>query len=132
MADYAAYYALTKRTMYELVCKHRGGWNPADCRNGFDVETVSNIMVDGVRVGFLNVKDKGDYLHIENIQLYARYRNKGIGQQVLEELLSRNTDRTFRLMVFEGNPAVKLYEKLGFKADGQKYGSIIMSKSPAK
>ncbi|MBI2810917.1 MAG: GNAT family N-acetyltransferase [Candidatus Melainabacteria bacterium] len=69
-------------------------------------------------------------------------RGKGIGGKLMEELMKRAKEKfkieTLHLEVYEGNPAKKLYERLGFtefgrqskfiKEDGKYLGKILMQK----
>lgn len=72
-----------------------------------------------------------------------RYRGKGVGTRLLQELMALGKERfhleLIHLEVYEGNPAIRLYEKLGFTQygaqrhfikDGERYLSkILMQKA---
>lgn len=53
------------------------------------------------------------------------YRNLGIGQQVLNEIknIAREMNRDLELDVYGDNPAIYLYERLGFK---EHYKNMIL------
>jgi RimJ/RimL family protein N-acetyltransferase len=52
-----------------------------------------------------------------------KYRNKGIGTALLEDLMALGKQRfrleVLHLEVYEGNPAIHLYSRLGFKEFGK-------------
>lgn len=65
----------------------------------------------------VNKTGMSEYLP-ENLLIYiatdSKLRGKGIGKKLLEELL-HTTEGDFALHVDENNPAIKLYERMGFK-----------------
>ena len=79
--------------------------------------------VDGAVVGACWVRTTDEYGHIDDetpsfsISLYAPYRGQGIGgammQQMLDELREAGYSRA-SLSVQKENPALRLYERLGF------------------
>jgi putative acetyltransferase len=79
-----------------------------------------------------------------SIIVSQEYRNRGIGTALLEELekLAKNTFHIeiLHLEVYEGNPAKKLYERMGFtpfgrhasfakESDGSYRAKIFMQKN---
>ncbi|MCL7422059.1 MAG: GNAT family N-acetyltransferase [Methylobacter sp.] len=112
--DYAYCYRLTKRNMYDLFCKHWGGWVPAEFRKGFSVENISMVIIAGKRAGYLSVIKEPTSLYIDNIQLSPAWQGRGIGAQLLKRLLADHSDVSVRLTTFEDNPAKRLYERMGF------------------
>lgn len=68
-------------------------------------------------VGWLVVSRTDADMHIVEIAILAEWRGRGIGTTVLRGLLDESDRRgeTARLNVNIGNPAVVLYERLGFR-----------------
>ena len=83
--------------------------------------------VDGRVVGACWVRTTDEYGHIDDetpsfsISLYAQHRGRGIGgammQQMLDELREAGYARA-SLSVQKENPALRLYERLGFQIIG--------------
>ena len=76
-----------------------------------------------------------DYGHIDNetpsiaISLYKEYRNKGIGTELLRQMLDllRNEGyKSVSLSVQKANYAIKMYQKAGFQILSQNDEEAIM------
>ena len=67
-------------------------------------------------VGRLWVDRDDDELNLLDISLWSAWRGRGIGSQCLQSLIDEATrcERPIRLHVAHGNPAQRLYERLGF------------------
>lgn len=84
-------------------------------------------VVEGEVVGACWVRTTDEYGHIDSetpsfsVSLYAQYRGRGIGgammRQMLDELRRAGYSRA-SLSVQKENPAVRLYERLGFRIAG--------------
>jgi len=69
-------------------------------------------------VGFITVEETLDVINIIDVFVSERRRKEGIASKILSVVINDYKDRTVRFMleVREGNvPAIKLYEKFGFK-----------------
>ena len=75
-------------------------------------------------LGAVWVRLMNDYGHVDDqtpslvISLYAAYRGKGIGTELLRAMLSLLYSEGYKkvsLSVQKANPAARLYERLGFK-----------------
>lgn len=71
------------------------------------------VLVDGVPAGRLVVDRAADHVHLVDIALLPAYRGRGVGGQLLTELLAEG--RRVTLQVERDNPARRLYERLGFR-----------------
>ena len=76
----------------------------------------SMILVDQIPVGRM-ILDEQDSIHLVDISILPEFRNRGIGSQVLRELISRG--KPVNLMVRKENRAHGLYERLGFEQSGR-------------
>ena len=112
------------------------GWPPAQqemfLRMQFDAQRRSYEMAyghaehqiveqDGQPIGRMMVsRNEGSRLLVD-IALLAEHRSHGIGGELLRELIRECArDRVpLRLQVLKTNPAVRLYERLGFKHTGE-------------
>ena len=73
-------------------------------------------------VGFAGVIDTLDQLEITNIVVKKKFRKKGIGNKLLQDLIKIAKEKGKIEITLEVNninlPAIKLYEKNGFKKVG--------------
>lgn len=76
------------------------------------------ILVDGEVAGRLYVdRDRKVELRIIDIALLPAYRNRGIGGKLIRELIeeAHGLGKAVRIHVESNNPAMRLYERLGFQ-----------------
>ncbi len=133
-SDYRYCYDLTKRNMYDLFCRHWGGWDASKFREAFHPAKVTIVSVNGKRRGFFALDKHSGSIHIENIQLSSPARGKGIGTLLMHHILSKYQDRKITLTTFSDNPALKLYLRCGFSITKREGDTIHMraSANPAK
>jgi len=74
----------------------------------------------GVRVGRLYLERRGRRLHIVDISLLPEWRRRGVGTRILEALIDagRREGRGVSIFVERFNPALALYQRLGFAEVG--------------
>ena len=72
-----------------------------------------NIIVDNKIVGCLLLTNKDDGKLLDEIYLEEEYRNKGIGTDIIKNILNNN-DIVYLWVYKENEGAVSLYKKLGF------------------
>jgi ribosomal protein S18 acetylase RimI-like enzyme len=79
------------------------------------------IEVDGEPAGRLYVSRWPDQIHIVDIALVPDFRGRGIGTKLLRELLEEGaaSGRPVRIFVEVNNPAMTLYQRLGFTPIGE-------------
>jgi ribosomal protein S18 acetylase RimI-like enzyme len=79
------------------------------------------ILVDGVPAGRLYVWRAPEEILLIDIALLPEYRNSGIGGNLLRALVaeSRATGKPLHLHVEPFNPALRLYQRLGFEKIGE-------------
>ena len=75
------------------------------------------ISINGSgKIGFIDYLTDNNYVEIGNICINKKYQGRGIGSQILNEIINNNSNKTISLQVFIQNErAIKLYTKLGFK-----------------
>ena len=72
-----------------------------------------NIIVDNKIVGCLLLTNKDDGKLLDEIYLEEEYRNKGIGTDIIIDILNNN-DIVYLWVYKENEKAISLYRKLGF------------------
>ena len=75
----------------------------------------------GTPIGRLCVQHTPEALRVVDIALLPDWRGRGIGTQLLQALLAKAdaADQPCDLSVEQGNPARRLYHRLGFQACGE-------------
>ena len=88
-------------------------------------------------IGFLSVRDEPDSpnaLHIGDVQLEEQHRNRGVGwaSLLLVEGMARSRGlNELTLNVFRDNPALRLYERFGFRCIDSQFEKHKMRKTLA-
>jgi putative acetyltransferase len=111
---------------------------------GCGITALWDGQVCGMTVLYEQTFQKLAHTCLLSIIVSQEYRNRGIGTALLEELekLAKNTFHIeiLHLEVYEGNPAKKLYERMGFtpfgrhasfakESDGSYRAKIFMQKN---
>ena len=124
-------YALKK----ECYKKYVEEWNEEIQKKLFERYIKENgkhikiITLKGEKIGFFDGKNiDNDIFDINNIGILSEYQNKGIGTAILEEILFENKDKKVKLQCFKSNPAISLYNKLGFQTVGETESHYEMEK----
>lgn len=96
-------------------------------------DLISRIILDGDdRAGYILTARKEAEMILVDIALLPQFRGKGIGLAVLTGLQEETmaADLSIQLSVFNGNPARRLYERLGFQPIEQNELYTIMKWEP--
>ena len=100
--------------------------------NSFNFYLLDNDHPIGVLIGhFLYQDQKVSEFEILHVAILPEYRNQGLGQKILEELEKqlKRTEKSVKIFLEASSMnkfAIKLYEKLGYKAYNERknyYGS---------
>lgn len=86
------------------------------------------IMLDERPIGRVLVERSESENRGVDIALLPEYRNGGIGKMLVQELLDEaaRAGKPFRISVVKSNPALHLYERLGFKTTGDTGTQFLM------
>ena len=79
------------------------------------------IQRDGIDIGRRTVNRAGGEILLMDIALLPEYRNGGIGTALIQDLMAEaaQAGQPMRLHVEFFNPALRLYERLGFSKIGE-------------
>lgn len=97
------------------------GWFPERNREQFanwlTAGQLEMIEFDGKPAGVICVKMLPEHLYISSIFLRAPFRQHGIGAWLIRQTTreAENSGRSVALKVIRGNPALGLYQRLGFR-----------------
>jgi ribosomal-protein-alanine N-acetyltransferase len=106
--------------------------------NSFNFYLLDNDHPIGVLIGhFLYQDQKVSEFEILHVAILPEYRNQGLGQKILEELEKqlKSTEKSVKIFLEASSMnkfAIKLYEKLGYKAYNERknyYGSNSINPS---
>jgi GNAT superfamily N-acetyltransferase len=115
-------YFETQRWIIERLFGWRGDdFEHAKFRSKYYKEQDSSIIiVDGEPVGWIAAERDGRTIHLDGIYLTATSQNKGIGTALLHRLMieAKENGLPLTLSTAKVNPAIKLYERLGFTTTG--------------
>lgn len=128
--DYDFCYELTKQNMYDLFCRHWGGWLDSEFRKGFVASNIQIIKVAENIIGYFSYTIGKYSLYIDNIQIASQFQGQGIGAKILMDFLTANQDAVVESTTFDDNPDKHLYDKLGFKVIVRNGATIKMKKMP--
>src|SRR4051812_28055891 len=92
----------------------------AGARERYPVLDSRIVLADAKPVGWLVVANEGEAFEVIDVILLAAYRRHGIGSAVLRQILAEadHLGRPVRLSVRHNSPAIRLYERLGFRRCG--------------
>lgn len=134
--------ALARDNMQPYLSRHGHEFDDTRWRNlvpqaSFYLLKAINLA-DHQTIGFLSVRDEPDSpnaLHISDIQLEQQHRNHGAGSATLAlvEGLARSRGlNELTLNVFRDNPALRLYERFGFRCIDTQFDKHKMRKTLAR
>lgn len=86
------------------------------------------ILLNGRPVGRMLVDRTGSPMVLSDIALLPEYRNAGIGSHLIKELMAEaaSVGNPIHLHVVATSPAVRLYERLGFRCIGEVAGAVYL------
>ena len=128
--DYQYCYELTKVNMYDLFCRHWGGWVASAYRDDFDLDATTIIIHNSSRVGYFSLKKNKQELYLDNLQLSRSIQGRGLGTRILRDIFARHQFEQISLTTFLDNPAIHLYRKLDFTITDREGLIIHMTKYP--
>lgn len=127
-ADLAAIEPAQRRTL--LTIQYRGRETQYAAAYPGAVDHI--IEVDGRPAGRVLVDETTDNVHVVDIAVVAAERGRGLGGGALRSWCDRadETGRTMSLTVAPGNPARRLYERLGLEAVAEDQTAVRMRRHP--
>ncbi len=90
------------------------------------------LLVDGEPAGRFYVDRGEEEIHVIDIALLPPYRNRGIGTQLLGEVLAEGARTGVKVTIYveKHNPAKRLYQRLGFEVIDQDDVYYLLAKAP--
>jgi ribosomal protein S18 acetylase RimI-like enzyme len=90
------------------------------------------VLVEGKPAGRLYVDEWEKEIRIVDIALLPEYRGRRVGARLLHAVIARGdaAGKTVSIHVERNNPALRLYERLGFRLVEDKGVYLLMSRPP--
>ena len=91
-------------------------WNTTLFRDRFLAQKYQIIEIQNKMIGFIKVIRSDSEIHLGEIQIESNYQKQGIGTSLIKSLIqeAQINNQKLWLKVIKGNPAEKLYKRLGF------------------
>jgi len=91
------------------------------------------VLVDGVPAGRLYVHRREKEIRLVDISFLPEFRNRGLGTNLLRDLFAEAeaAGKPLTIHVEKFNPAIRLYERLGFNRIGETGPYDLMEWKPA-
>ena len=122
----------TMRTYVEAIW----GWDEAVQRQyfeeRFDPARLQIVESAGQTVGYISVERQREFIFLSAITMAPQTQRQGIGTRLIRDLQDEAERQRIplRLRVLQGNPARRLYERLGFAVTEETETHITMSWPP--
>lgn len=136
--DFEDFKTLRKSVMREHVERQGLAWDEEAedrlHRELFDQEGLRTVLYKGKRVGYAGVRyeQEENRVVIGRLCFYPEYQGRGIGAAMMKKLFKEPICRKRKLFmeVMRANPAVRLYERLGFIRTGDDGKMIYYERVP--
>ncbi len=93
-------------------------------KEGTNIFLVAQDIETSEVVGYIMADLITDFAHISNIAVKSKYRKRGIGTTLLEELIQKTEETGINSLTLEvrqsNEAALKLYKKAGFLVEGKR------------
>ena len=112
------------------------GWDEAVQRQyfeeRFDPARIEIIESAGQAVGYISVERQREFIFLSAIEVAPKAQSRGIGTRLIRDLQDEAERQgiPLRLRVLQGNPARRLYERIGFAATEETETHIMMNWLP--
>ena len=112
------------------------GWEDDRQRRLFNQQFTSKncywICTNQFRLGVVSYQIYPDHWYLERIAIYPGLQRQGYGSQVIGDIIAQADEKGLpvELQVFKINPAIALYERLGFAQIGETDFHIQLRRSP--
>ncbi|MGF1552983.1 MAG: GNAT family N-acetyltransferase [Paracoccaceae bacterium] len=108
----------------EPLLRALGAWDAAQAEANFSAYfapvEIRIVVRDGSPIGYVQVSETKDALHLDQIHLDEAYRGRGIGGALIRRTIegAARRGKPLLLEMIRGNRALSLYERLGFAHAG--------------
>ena len=99
----------------------------------YQFDNARIILYQQYPIGLLKMVQSAQSITIIQIQILPEYQNRGIGKQILSDILriAQHDNNSVTLNVLKENPAITLYKKTGFTIVSEDIYSYSMQWFPS-
>lgn len=103
-------------------------------REHYEGAQLDLLLIDGAPAGRLYVHRREDEIRLMDIALLPEHRNRGVGTALLRELFAESvaSGKPITVHVEKYNPAMRLYERLGFTPSADRGVYLLLKRSPVQ
>lgn len=118
--------------MKDAFVRHQFGAQHAWYQEHYQGATFDVILVDGAPSGRLYVHRRPNEIRLVDITLLPEHRKGGLGTSILRDLMADGeaAGKPVTIHVEVYNPAMRLYERLGFKPIEERGPYLLMEWRP--
>ena len=104
----------------------------ASFRQQWKMTQVRIITFEGADIGWLQSATRGDALFLAQLFVDASFQRRGIGTEVINRVIGEaaRARQAVALAVVKVNPALRLYERLGFRITQEDDRKFYMRRDP--
>jgi ribosomal protein S18 acetylase RimI-like enzyme len=97
-------------------------------KRAFRANHVRIIRSNDRDIGWLQISESATEITLNQIHIVAEFRSRGIGTRIIRDLLAHAQDKGLPvvLSVVRNNPALALYQRLGFRIIGEDVEKLHM------
>ncbi|MES0809145.1 GNAT family N-acetyltransferase [Roseibium sp. SCPC15] len=87
----------------------------------FKCHEISLVVIDDDVVGWFQVSEETEQINLDQVYLISAYRNRGLGTLLIRDVMQKaaSKGKPLHLSMIKGNPAITLYQRLGFAFCGE-------------
>jgi GNAT superfamily N-acetyltransferase len=112
------------------------GWDrdaqERNARDEFDPRGRWVVVCDGADAGYLHLEQSAKVVTLAGIYLVPSMRRRGLGGAIIQRVIdeARDARKAVALRVLRPNPALRLYERLGFTIVRETPERYFMQRQP--
>ena len=138
-SDFETVYEIKKNALGKYI-EETWGWDEEQQRkfheDEINTEPIQIIETDNKPLGTICIIKEKDAVRITRLYIIDTYQSKGIGTEIIKQIISENSGNYIRLGVLKVNNRARiLYEKLGFKIcseENEHYQMVYISNQSAR